>query len=88
VSGFAFEDGCVTVSGCELDLDRAVVEEFGASFALDLVAFLASVEAARVECVFDFEAGLQGTEGYLDASPTEVDYARRRQGLRRRGLRQ
>jgi hypothetical protein len=48
-----------------------------ASFALDLVAFLASVEAARVVCVFDVEAGLQGTEVYLAASPTEADYARR-----------
>jgi hypothetical protein len=55
------------------------------SFALDLVAFLASVEAARVECVFDVEAGLQGTEVYLAASRPKLitvgaDKARR--GLR------
>ena len=51
----------VAVVVCELDLDRAVVEKFGGSFAIDLVAFLASgpVEADRVARVFDFEAGLQ-----------------------------
>jgi hypothetical protein len=38
---------------------------FGGSFALDLVALIASgpAEADRVAGVFDFEAGLQGAEG-------------------------
>jgi hypothetical protein len=62
---FGLEDGFVTVSVGELDLDRAVFEEFGRSFAVDLVAFLASgpVEADRIARVFDLEAGLQGAEG-------------------------
>jgi hypothetical protein len=49
-----FEDGFVNVSACEIDL---VVPsgEFGGSFALDLVAFLASEEADRVAYVFGFE---------------------------------
>jgi len=44
----------VAVSVHKLDLDRAVVEEFGGSCALDLVALLASgpVEAARVGPLF------------------------------------
>jgi hypothetical protein len=44
----------------ELDLDCAVVEEFGGSFAFDLVAVVASgpTKADRVAGVFDFEAGL------------------------------
>jgi hypothetical protein len=33
----------------EFDLDRAVVEEFGGSFALDLVAFLASGQRKPIE---------------------------------------
>src|SRR5271168_2324141 len=43
----------------------AVVEKFGGSFTIDLVAFLAAgpVEADRVAGVFDVEAGLQGAEG-------------------------
>jgi hypothetical protein len=59
---FCFEDGFVAVSVGELDLDRPVVEQFGGSFALDLIAFLASgpVETDRVAGVFDFEAALQG----------------------------
>jgi hypothetical protein len=46
-------------------ISRAVVEKFGGSFAIDLVAFLAAgpMETDRVEGVFDFEAGLQGAEG-------------------------
>jgi hypothetical protein len=41
----------------ELDLDCSVVEEFGGSFALDLVAFFTSVpaKADRVAGVFDLE---------------------------------
>src|SRR5258708_25718571 len=62
---FRFEDGLVAVSVFEVDLDGAVVEKFGGSFAIDLVAFLAAgpVKANRVAGVFDFEAGLQGAEG-------------------------
>ena len=48
-------------------------EEFGGSFALDLVAFLASEEADRVACVFDFEPGLQGAECDRAASPAETN---------------
>jgi hypothetical protein len=53
----------------ELDLDCAVVEEFGGSFAFDLVAFVAPgpTEADRVAGVFDFEAGLQSAEGNITA---------------------
>jgi len=49
----------------ELDLDRAVVEEFGGPFAIDLVAFVASdpMKADRVACVFDFVTGLRGAKG-------------------------
>ena len=67
----------------EFDLDRAVVEKFGGSFALDLVAFLASgpTKADRIAGVFDLEAGLQGAEGDFAALsgnrqrrwPTEVE---------------
>jgi hypothetical protein len=48
----------------ELDLDCAVVEEFGGSFALDLVAFFASVpaKADRVAGIFDLEDGLESAE--------------------------
>jgi hypothetical protein len=48
----------------ELDLDCAVVEEFGGSFALDLVAFFASVpaKADRVAGLFDLEDGLESAE--------------------------
>jgi hypothetical protein len=44
----------------ELDLDCSVVDEFGGSFALDLVAFIACLptKADRVAGVFAFEAGL------------------------------
>jgi hypothetical protein len=68
----------VAVVVCELDLDRAVVEKFGGSFAIDLVAFLASgrVEADRVARVFDFEAGFQGAEG--DFAALRGDRQRRR----------
>ena len=60
-----FEDSFVAVSVFKLDLDRAVVEEFGGPFAIDFVAFFATgpVEADRVACVFDFETGLQSAEG-------------------------
>jgi len=53
---FRFEDGFVAVSVLELDLEGAVVEKFGGSFAIDLVAFLAagSVKANGVARVFDF----------------------------------
>jgi hypothetical protein len=49
----------------ELNLDRAIVEEFGGSFAINLVALFATdpMEADRIASVFDFEAGLQGAEG-------------------------
>jgi hypothetical protein len=59
---FGFEDGFVAVSVFELDSEGAVVEQFGGSFAIDLVAFLAAgpVKANRVAGIFDFEAGLQG----------------------------
>jgi hypothetical protein len=62
---FRFEDGFVAISVCELDLESAVVEEFGGPFALNLVAFLAAgpVKANRVPGIFDFQAGLQGAEG-------------------------
>ena len=48
----------------EFDLDCAVVEKFGGSFALDLVVFLASgpTKADRIAGVFDLEAGLQGAK--------------------------
>ena len=48
-------------------LDHAVVEEFGGSFALDLVAFVASsrAEADRGLGVFDLEAGFQGAVSRL-----------------------
>jgi hypothetical protein len=48
----------------ELDLDCSVVEEFGGSFALDLVAFFTSVPAKgdRVAGVFDLEDGLESAE--------------------------
>ena len=73
-----FEDGFVAVSVFELDLDGAVVEKFGGSFAIDLVAFLAAgpVEADRVAGVCDFEAGLQGAEG--DCAALRGDRQRRR----------
>jgi hypothetical protein len=62
----------------EFNLDCAVVEQFGGSFALDLIAFLASgpVETDRVAGVFDFEAGLQGAEG--DFAALRGDRQRRR----------
>jgi hypothetical protein len=49
----------------ELDLEGAVIEEFGGSFALDLIALVASgpAEANRVAGVFDLKAGLQSAEG-------------------------
>jgi hypothetical protein len=49
----------------ELDLDCSVIEEFGGSFALDLVPFFASVpaKADRVAGVFDLEGGLESAEG-------------------------
>ena len=55
----------------ELDLEGAVVEKFGGSFAIDLVAFLAArpVKANRVAGIFDFEADLQGAEGDFAALP-------------------
>jgi hypothetical protein len=67
----------VAVVVCELDLEGAVVEKFGGSFAIDL-AFLASgpVEADRVARVFDFEAGFQGAEG--DFAALRGDRQRRR----------
>ena len=43
---FCFEDGFVAVSEGEFDLDGPVVEQFGGSFALDLVACLASRPSA------------------------------------------
>ena len=54
---FCFEEGFIAVVVGEFDLDRAVVEEFGGSFASDLVAFVASgpAEADRVAGVFDIE---------------------------------
>ena len=63
---------------CELDLDRAVVEEFGGSFALDLVTFVAPgpTEADRVAGVFDFEAGFQCAKG--DFAVLRGDRQRRR----------
>jgi len=56
---FRFEDGFVAVSVFELDLEGAVVERFGGSFAIDLVAFFTAgpVKANRGAGVFDFEAG-------------------------------
>ena len=53
----------------EFDLDRAVLEEFGGSFALDLIAFFASVpaKADRVAGVFDLEAGLERAESDFSA---------------------
>ena len=62
----------------ELDLEGAVVEKFGGSFSLDLIAFLASgpVETERVAGVFDFEGALQGAEG--DLAALRSDYQRRR----------
>ena len=55
----------------DLDLEGAVVEKFGGSFAIDLVAFLAArpVKANRVAGIFDFEADLQGAEGDFAALP-------------------
>jgi hypothetical protein len=69
---FRLQDSFVAIVISELDFDRAVVEEFGGSFALDLVAFVASgpAEADRVAGVFDFEDGLQGAEG--DSPPCAV----------------
>ena len=45
------------------------MEEFGGSFALDLVAFFASVpaKADRVAGVFDLEDGLERAEGDFSA---------------------
>jgi hypothetical protein len=75
---FGFEDGFVAVSVFELDLEGAVVEQFGGSFAIDLVAFLAAgpVKANRVAGIFGFEAGLQGAEG--DFAALRGDRQRRR----------
>jgi hypothetical protein len=69
---FCFEDGFVTVVVGELNLDRPVVEEFGGSFALDLIAFFTSVpaKADRVAGVFDLEDGLESAEG--DSRPCAV----------------
>src|ERR1700722_1329684 len=47
--------------------------EFGGSFALDLVAFLASDEADRVAFVFGFEPALQGAECDHAARPAETN---------------
>ena len=60
----------VAVSAGELDPDRAVVEAFDGSFALDLAALLASgsAKADRVASVFTFEAGFQGAEGDVVSS--------------------
>jgi hypothetical protein len=51
---FRFEDGFVSVVVGEFDLDRGIVEEFGSSFAVDLVAFVRSspAEDDRVASVF------------------------------------
>ena len=62
---------------CDFDLDCVVIEEFGGSFALDLVAFFASgpMEANRVARIFDFETSLQGAEGDLAACAVIVSLA-------------
>jgi hypothetical protein len=44
-SSVRFDDGFVTIMVGEFNLDCAVVEQFGGSFALDLIAFFASVPA-------------------------------------------
>jgi hypothetical protein len=74
---FRFEGGFVAVSVFGFDLEGAVVEKFGGSFAVDLIAFLAAgpVKADRVARVFDFEAGLQGAEG--DFADSRGDCQRR-----------
>src|SRR6185437_9832005 len=46
---FGFEDGFVAVVVGELDLESAVVEEFGGSFALDFVAFLHPAQWKPIE---------------------------------------
>ena len=75
---FCFEEGFIAVVVGEFDLDRAVVEEFGGSFASDLVAFVASgpAEADRVAGVFDIETSLHGSKG--DFAALRGDGQRRR----------
>jgi hypothetical protein len=59
-------------------LDCAVLEEFGGSFAFDLVSVVASdlTEADRVTGIFDFEAGLQSAEGDFAASGDDRERSR------------
>jgi len=73
---FRLEDGFIAIVVKEFDLDRAVVEEFGGSFALDFVPF--PVKTDRGAGVFDFETGLQGAKG--DVAALGRDRQRRRAG--------
>ena len=52
---------------CELDLQRAVIEQFGGSGAADLVHFVepGPGEEDRGAAVLEIEAGLHGSEGDL-----------------------
>jgi hypothetical protein len=65
----------------ELDLDRAVVEQFGRAGAGDFVHFVEAFpfEADRRPAIFDIEAGLQSAEGdFAAAAAVVVDRDRRR----------
>ena len=61
----------------EVDLDCAVVEEFGGSFAFDLVSLVASgpPEGDGVAGIFDLEAGFHGAESDLAALGVIVSVA-------------